>query len=128
MRTETLHGISTDRLEQVAVAAEQAIARIRGIQLGVLAELDRGQANLRQRLDLGGPAGGASLPGMARYRLQPRHVVPRSCGGSHDPDNLRTLCWFHHHVVTHGHGFIVDPTSPIGRTRFLASRGRRAPP
>jgi hypothetical protein len=64
----------------------------------------------------------------SRYRLQPHHVVPRSRGGTHHPTNLRTLCWFHHHVVIHGYGYTIDPATPTARTRFLQPGGRRAPP
>jgi len=28
----------------------------------------------------------------SRYRLQPHHIIPRSRGGTHHPDNLTTLC------------------------------------
>jgi hypothetical protein len=52
-------------------------------------------------------------------RLQPHHIKPRSRLGSNDPENLATLCWFHHHVVVHGRGFRIDPDSPAQRRRFL---------
>jgi 5-methylcytosine-specific restriction endonuclease McrA len=55
----------------------------------------------------------------SRYRLQPHHLVPWSEGGRTDPDNLATLCWFHHHVVVHRMGYRIDPTSPAFRRRFL---------
>lgn len=63
------------------------------------------------------------------YRLQAHHRVPFSQGGRTDPDNLVTLCWFHHHVVIHGHGFSIDPDSKPGRVRFRPPRGSpRDPP
>jgi hypothetical protein len=55
----------------------------------------------------------------SRYRLQAHHVVPWSEGGRTDPANLVTLCWFHHHVVVHRHGYRIDPDSPAFRRRFL---------
>ena len=64
----------------------------------------------------------------SRYRLQPHHVVERSQGGSHEPENLATLCWYHHHVVVHRNGYRVDPDSPPLRRRFLPREGRRGPP
>jgi hypothetical protein len=64
----------------------------------------------------------------SRYRLQAHHVVPWSEGGPTDPDNLATLCWFHHHVVVHGMGYRIDPDSPPHRRRFLRPAGRRDPP
>ena len=56
----------------------------------------------------------------SRYRLQPHHRIPWSQGGSTDPDNLITLCWFHHHVVVHQMGYQVIPDSPPGRLRFTS--------
>jgi hypothetical protein len=73
--------------------------------------------------------GGCTADGCtSRYRLEPHHVRLRAAGGTHDPDNLRTLCWFHHHVVVHGYGFRIDPSSSVGRTRFIAPPRRRRPP
>lgn len=55
----------------------------------------------------------------SRYRLQPHHIRERSRGGDHDPDNLTTLCWYHHHVVVHRNGYRISPASPPLRRRFL---------
>ncbi len=64
--------------------------------------------------------GGCTIDGChSRYRLQPHHIRARAEGGDHDPDNLTTLCWFHHHVVAHGMGLRLDPDSPPQRRRFL---------
>lgn len=72
--------------------------------------------------------GGCAADGCtSRYRLQPHHVVPWSEGGRTDPENLTTLCWFHHHVVIHGRGFAIDPDSPPQRRRFVRHH-RRGPP
>ncbi len=54
----------------------------------------------------------------SRHRLQPHHVEPRSVDGDNDPDNLTTLCWYHHHIVIHGRGFHLDPNSPPQRRRL----------
>ena len=54
----------------------------------------------------------------SRHRLQIHHIVPWAQGGRTDPDNLTTLCWFHHHVVIHGHGFAINPNSPPQRRRL----------
>jgi hypothetical protein len=56
---------------------------------------------------------------VSRYRLEPHHVIPWSEGGPTDPENLATLCWFHHHVVVHGWGYRIDPHLGPGRLRFL---------
>jgi hypothetical protein len=72
--------------------------------------------------------GGCTIDGCrSRYRLQPHHIKPRSEGGTHDADNLTTLCWYHHHVVVHGEGRPLDPQSPPGKRRFLRF-ARAGPP
>jgi len=55
----------------------------------------------------------------SRYRLQPHHVIPWAGGGSHDADNLTTVCWYHHHVVIHTRGYTLDPESPPQRRRLV---------
>ena len=46
--------------------------------------------------------GGCTISGCtSRYRLEPHHIQLRSDGGSHDPENLTTLCWLHHHIAIH---------------------------
>ena len=58
------------------------------------------------------------------YRLEVHHIVPRSRGGTHDPANLTTLCWWHHHVAIHGRGFFIDPESPPKRRRLVPPDSR----
>ncbi len=53
------------------------------------------------------------------YRLEVHHITPRSEGGDHSPDNLTTLCWWHHHVSIHRRGMRIDPQSPPRRRRLL---------
>jgi hypothetical protein len=73
--------------------------------------------------------GGCAIEGCtSRYRLQPHHITPWSDGGRTDPDNLTTLCWYHHHVTVHGRGFEIDRASPRQRRRFLRPLADRAPP
>ena len=55
----------------------------------------------------------------SRYRLQVHHIVRWVDGGRTDPENLTTVCWFHHHVVIHGQGFRIDLDSPPQRRRLL---------
>ena len=55
----------------------------------------------------------------SRYRLQVHHIKRWIDGGRTDPENLTTVCWFHHHVVIHGQGFRIDPDSPPQRRRLL---------
>ena len=40
------------------------------------------------------------LKGPHNGRLEVDHIVPLHRGGSNDDDNLRTLCAFHHRLVT----------------------------
>lgn len=54
----------------------------------------------------------------SRYRLQPHHRIPWSEGGPTDPENLVSLCWFHHHVVVHQMAHVIRPSSPSDRLRF----------
>jgi hypothetical protein len=63
----------------------------------------------------------------SRYRLQPHHITPRSQNGTHHPDNLTTLCWYHHHVVIHRNGHRIDPNSPPQRRRFLQPNNHDPP-
>ena len=64
--------------------------------------------------------GGCTIAGCtSRYRLEPHHIRLRSEGGTHDPENLMTLCWFHHHVAIHQQGLQIDPNSPPLRRRLI---------
>ena len=73
--------------------------------------------------------GGCVVEGCSsRYRLQPHHIVPWAGGGTHEPENLATLCWYHHHVVIHRSGFSVDPASPPQRRRLLSPAAGPDPP
>ena len=53
------------------------------------------------------------------YRLEVHHIIPLSGGGTHSPQNLTTLCWWHHHVAVHRRGMRIDPQSPPQRRRLL---------
>ena len=57
------------------------------------------------------------------YRLEVHHITPMSKGGTHSPENLTTLCWWHHHVAVHRRGMRIDPQSPPRRRRLLPPRG-----
>jgi 5-methylcytosine-specific restriction endonuclease McrA len=62
----------------------------------------------------------------SRTRLQPHHLLAYADGGTHHPDNLVTLCWYHHHVAVHQQGMRIDPDSPPHRRTLL--RAVRAGP
>lgn len=53
------------------------------------------------------------------YRIEVHHIVPRSAGGTHDPANLASLCWWHHHVAIHGRGMRLDPDGDPMARRLL---------
>lgn len=73
--------------------------------------------------------GGCTIAGCpSRYRLQPHHVREHNSGGDHEPKNLTTLCWYHHHMAIHGNGFRVDPDSPPQRRRLIAPKHGPDPP
>jgi hypothetical protein len=73
--------------------------------------------------------GGCVIAGCtSRYRLQPHHIQRRADGGSHDPDNLATLCWFHHHIAIHQNGLRIDPDSPPLRRKLIRSATGTDPP
>ncbi len=64
--------------------------------------------------------GGCTIDGCkSTYRLEVHHIVPRSQGGTHDVENLTTVCWWHHHIAIHGRGYVIDPSSPPGRRRIV---------
>lgn len=73
--------------------------------------------------------GQCSIPGCrSRYRLQIHHLIERSRGGGHEPDNLALVCWYHHHIVIHGKGYRIDPKSPIHRRRLIPPQHQPRPP
>ncbi|HLF61731.1 MAG TPA: DUF222 domain-containing protein [Acidimicrobiia bacterium] len=63
----------------------------------------------------------------SNHRLQVHHRIPWSQGGLTDPENLITLCWFHHQVVVHQRGFTSYRHPDHGRIRFRRA-GPRGPP
>jgi len=52
------------------------------------------------------------------HRLQVHHIIPWSQGGTTNPENLITLCWFHHQIVVHQQGFKPYHHPQHGRIRF----------
>jgi hypothetical protein len=57
----------------------------------------------------------------SHYRLEVHHLEARSHGGDHDPANLGTLCWFHHHIAVHREGLELQRIGP-GRYRLKRPR------
>ena len=63
----------------------------------------------------------------SRYRIQVHHKIPWSQGGRTDPENLITLCWFHHHVIIHQRGYQIYRHHEHGRIRFHKPGTNRQP-
>jgi 5-methylcytosine-specific restriction protein A len=64
----------------------------------------------------------------SRYRLQPHHIRHRSQGGTHHPENLALICWFHHHIAIHQLGYTIDPDTPPQRRRLNRPPNHGPPP
>jgi hypothetical protein len=64
----------------------------------------------------------------SRYRLQAHHIKHRAHHGDNDPDNLATLCWFHHHIAIHQTGFTLHPSDPPGCRRLIRPNRGHDPP
>jgi hypothetical protein len=64
----------------------------------------------------------------SRHRLQIHHIHQQHDGGDHSPDNLITLCWYHHHIAIHQLGHRIDPNSPTHRRRLIGWRPTTGPP
>jgi hypothetical protein len=110
---DTIEAILCDGIIEVTGRSED------GTPLG-MGRRSRAISPRLRRFVLHRDGGACTVEGCAsRYRLQAHHIVPWSDGGHTDADNLTTLCWFHHHVVIHGRGFSIDPSSPAHRRRFL---------
>ena len=112
--------LCTGAVEVTAIAAD-------GVPLGV-GSTSRAIPPRLRRFVLARDGGCVADGCRSRYRLQPHHIIPYADRPEHDPKNLVTLCWFHHHVVIHGHGYRIDPASPRSRLRFLHPKTPRSPP
>ena len=66
---------------------------------------------------------GCTIDGCNSTYLEVHHIVEQSKGGDHSPDNLTSLCWWHHHVAVHRQGMRIDPQSPPRRRRLLLAPG-----
>jgi hypothetical protein len=62
----------------------------------------------------------------SRNRLQVHHIIPWSRGGPTDPENLLTVCWYHHQVAIHRHG--LSPYRHPTHGRWRLGSATRGPP
>jgi len=73
--------------------------------------------------------GGCVIAGCtSRHRLEPPHIRLRAHGGSLDPENLATVCWFHHHVAIDRNGLHLHPNSPPLRRGLIRAPTGTDPP
>ncbi|MEM9695528.1 MAG: HNH endonuclease, partial [Myxococcota bacterium] len=65
------------------------------------------------------------VPGCQNHRfLDLHHVRPRARGGTHEPDNLVTLCGAHHRLVHRGH-LVIQADPDDGAWSFFHADGAR---
>ncbi len=57
----------------------------------------------------------------SRNRLQVHHIIPWSKGGPTDPENLISVCWYHHHIAIHQHKLTPYRQPTHGRWRLRPS-------
>jgi hypothetical protein len=51
------------------------------------------------------------------------HVIHRADGGHTSLDNLKNYCWFHHHIVLHQLGWVLE-TFPDGTSQVTSPTGK----
>jgi len=73
----------------------------------------------------------AKVPGCSRAAVHAHHIIPRSQGGTDDPENLVSLCAAHHLHGIHGGRMRVTGTAPdklvweFGLRRSYVAAGAR---
>ena len=117
---DTLEAILCDGITEITVNGEDGIPMSYGRQKRTIPPALRRAILHRDGNQCAGDACNS------RNRLQVHHITPWSEDGPTDPDNLITLCWFHHHVVIHQQGFQIYRHPDHGRIRF--KKPERAPP
>jgi hypothetical protein len=110
--------VGRETLDKVACAGSLEVVNVRDGQPLAMGRRSRVISGKLRRFVMHRDGGCAVDGCTSRYRLQAHHIVPWSEGGPTDPDNLTTLCWFHHHVVIHGWGYRIDPSLGPSRLRF----------
>lgn len=114
-----LEAILCDAVTEVTALAEEGTPMVYGRRQRTIPPAQR-RAIIHRDSDVCSADGCDS-----RRRLQVHHLIPWS-GGRTNPDNLTTLCWFHHQIVVHQRGFQAYRHPDHGRIRFR--RAGRAPP
>ena len=70
------------------------------------------QANTLQRRVRARDKHRCQVPGCSRTSVHAHHIIPRSQGGTDDPENLVSLCAAHHLYGIHGGRMRVTGTAP----------------
>jgi hypothetical protein len=120
--------VGPEILEKVACAGSLEVIKTSDGRILAVGRRSRVIPNGLRRFILHRDSGCTADSCTSLYRLEVHHVIPWSEGGPTDPDNLTTLCWFHHHVVVHGFGYRIDPTLGPGRLRFVKPAAHDPPP
>ncbi len=111
--------VGPDSLSEILCTGQIRVIATDGLQPLAYSDLGEAIPPAVRSFVLWRDQGQCSIEGCpSRYRLQPHHIRQRSHGGSHHPDNLISLCWYHHHVAIHHLGFTIDPDSPTHRRRL----------
>jgi hypothetical protein len=109
---ETLEAILCDAVTEITTTGNDGVPMIYGRRSRIIPPALR-RAILHR--DNNSCAGDGCT---SRNRLQVHHIVPWSRGGPTNPENLITLCWFHHHIVIHERRFEIYRHPGHGRIRF----------
>ena len=109
---DALEAILCDAVTEVTARAEDGTPMVYGRRIRTIPPALRRAIIQRD----GNACTGDGCP--STHRLQVHHIIPWSQGGTTDPDNLITLCWFHHHIVVHQQGFQPYHHPEHGRIRF----------
>jgi hypothetical protein len=111
--------VGPEILDKVACAGSLELIRTADGQPLAVGRRSRVIPNRLRRFILHRDGGCTGDGCQSRYRLEAHHVIPWSEGGPTTPENLVTLCWFHHQVVVHGFGYRIDARLGPGRVRFI---------
>ncbi len=89
-----------------------------------VAEFVIARAEARCELYTLGPGGGRCARSV---KIEIHHLVPRSKGGGHEPDNLSCVCVFHHRAIEHRQvgedDWIWEAEGEDGQTAYSLSNG-----
>ncbi|MGH8943727.1 MAG: HNH endonuclease, partial [Acidimicrobiia bacterium] len=109
---EALEAILCDAITEVTARSEDGTPMVYGRRQRTIPPALRRAIIHRD----GNTCAGDGCP--SSHRLQVHHVIPWSEGGTTDPENLITLCWYHHQIVVHQRGFQPYHHPGHGRIRF----------